>query len=179
MAIATTKSNKGWHSRWFYVKNIYAAPLPLFTSCTIAKAPPKLSSGQVDKEKKRLAPLPSAITHLMAHGLHGAIIIGAYHSRRMASLMAHTLPLFGMAAGVQLEGTALAQGILWNSKIQHRIREALEEPNMTFLVEDHLLMRPNTGLVDLVSISLTPTSCLAPFVDSYLRFHGTAHVGSV
>jgi hypothetical protein len=39
MAITTTKSNKGWHSRWFYVKNIDAAPLPLFTGLMIAEAP--------------------------------------------------------------------------------------------------------------------------------------------
>jgi hypothetical protein len=46
MLIATMKSNKGWHSRWFYFKNYDAAPLPLFTGRMI-----------VVKEKKRLAPL--------------------------------------------------------------------------------------------------------------------------
>jgi hypothetical protein len=41
MAIATMKSNKGWHSWWFYVKNVDADPLPLFIGRTIAKAPPE------------------------------------------------------------------------------------------------------------------------------------------
>jgi hypothetical protein len=35
----------------------------------------------MDKEKKRLAPLLGAIAHLKGHGLCGAGIIGAYHSR--------------------------------------------------------------------------------------------------
>jgi hypothetical protein len=153
MAIATMKSNKGWHLRWFYIKNVDAAPLPLFTSHTIAEAPSEWSWGPVDKEKKRLTPLLSAITHLNCHGLRSASIIRAYHSRQVAPPMARTLLLFGMAAGVQLEGTALAQGTLWNSEIQQRIWETLEEPNGTFPFEGHLPMRPDTGFVDLVSIS--------------------------
>jgi hypothetical protein len=108
MAIATMKSNKGWHSRWFYIKNYDAAPLPLFTGRTIAAAPPAWLRGPVDKEKKRFAPLLGAITYVKVRGLCGAGVIGAYHSRRVVSLMVHVLPLFGMAPGVRLEGTALA-----------------------------------------------------------------------
>jgi hypothetical protein len=74
--------------------------------------------------------------------------------------MARALPLFGMAAGVQLEGTTLAQGKLRNSEIQQRIREALEETDTTFLVEGHLPMRPYTGFVNLVSISRHPSYVL-------------------
>jgi hypothetical protein len=40
MAITTTKSKKGRHSRWFYIKNYDAAPLPLFTGRTIMVDPP-------------------------------------------------------------------------------------------------------------------------------------------
>jgi hypothetical protein len=61
MAIATTKSNKEWHSRWFYIKNYDATPLAYFISRTIAAAPPAWSWGPVDKEMKRLAPLLGAI----------------------------------------------------------------------------------------------------------------------
>jgi hypothetical protein len=107
----------------------------------------------VDKEKKRLTPLLGAIAFLKGHGLYSASIIGAYHSRRVALLMAHALPLFGMVPGVQLEGMTLAQGLLQNSEILQRIQEVLEEPNVTFPVEDHPAMRSYTGFIDLVSIS--------------------------
>jgi hypothetical protein len=40
MSITTTKSNKGWHSQWFYFKNYDTACLPLFTGYTIMVAPP-------------------------------------------------------------------------------------------------------------------------------------------
>jgi hypothetical protein len=62
----------------------------------------------VDKEKKRLASLLGAIAYLRGHGLYAAGVIGAYHSRWVVPLMAHALPLFGMASGVRLEGTVLA-----------------------------------------------------------------------
>jgi hypothetical protein len=61
MAITTTKSNKGWHSQWFYIKNYDAAALPLFTGHTIVAARLEWSWGHVDKEKKRLAPLLGTI----------------------------------------------------------------------------------------------------------------------
>jgi hypothetical protein len=78
MAITTTKSNKGWHSRWFYIKNHDVTPLLLFIGRTIVEASPVWSWEPVDKEKKRLAPLLGAIAYLKDHGLYGAGVIGAY-----------------------------------------------------------------------------------------------------
>jgi hypothetical protein len=74
--------------------------------------------GPVDKEKKRLTPLLGAIAYLEGHSLSDAGIIGAYHLRRVAPLMARVLPLIGMTLGVRLEGTTLAQGLLLDSEIQ-------------------------------------------------------------
>ena len=31
MSIRLSKSNKGWHKLWFYLKNDDTAPLPIFT----------------------------------------------------------------------------------------------------------------------------------------------------
>jgi hypothetical protein len=146
MAIAPTESNKGWHSRWFYIKNHDAVALPVW------------SWGLVDKKKKRLAPLLSAIAYLKGHGLCGTG--RAYHSRRVAPLMARALPMYGMAPHVWLEGLMLAQGLLWDSEIQQRIWEVLDEPNAMFLVEGHPAMRPDTGLIDLVSTSRPPRCVL-------------------
>jgi hypothetical protein len=58
--------------------------------------------GPVDKEKKRLAPLLGIIAYLKGHGPCGTGIIGAYHSRRVAPLIARSLPLYGMAPVVRL-----------------------------------------------------------------------------
>ena len=37
-----------------------------------------------------------ALAFLMTHGLCGADVIGGYHARRVAPLMARVLPLYGM-----------------------------------------------------------------------------------
>jgi len=54
------------------------------------------SWGPPEKEKRRLHDLLDAIAFLKDHSLCGVGIIGAYHARRVAPLMAHVLPLYGM-----------------------------------------------------------------------------------
>ena len=44
--------------------------------------------------------------------MKGSGIIDAYHTRRVAPLMSRTLPLYLMAPGVSLEGTALVDETL-------------------------------------------------------------------
>jgi hypothetical protein len=39
MATALSKSNKGWHKQWFYLKNDTDAPLPIFTGRLIEEPP--------------------------------------------------------------------------------------------------------------------------------------------
>jgi hypothetical protein len=160
------------HSWWFYIKNYDAAPLPLFTGRTIKAALLAWSWGPMDKEKKRVALLLGAITYLKGHGLCGVGVIGACHSRRVAPLMVCALPLFGMALGVRLEGMTLAHGLLRNLDIQQHFREALEEPDVTFPVEGHLTMRPDTSFIDLVSISRPPHCVFLFFLILTLNFVG-------
>jgi hypothetical protein len=71
-------------------------------------------------------------------------------------LMACAFPLYRMALSVRLEGRALAQGSLRDLEIQQRIREALDKPDAIFLVKRHLVMRPDTGFIDLVSTPRPP-----------------------
>jgi hypothetical protein len=156
MAITTMKSNKGWHSWWFYIKNHDTAPLPLFTGRTIMVAPLVWSWWHVDKERKRLTLLLGTIVHLKGHGLYGTSVIRAYYSRWVALLMARVLQLYGMAPGVWLEGTVLAQDLLRDLEIQQRIREVLDEPDAVFLVEGQLAKRPDTDFIDLVSTCRPP-----------------------
>ena len=40
MNCSLSRSNKGWHVLWFYVKNDTTTPLPDFTGCLIEEAPP-------------------------------------------------------------------------------------------------------------------------------------------
>jgi len=58
--------------------------------------------------------------------LKGLGIIGAYHARRVAPLMTRALPLYAMAPEASFNGTTLAEGVLPNSEIVQRIKEAME-----------------------------------------------------
>ena len=83
-----TTSNKGWHSQWFYIKNDATAPLPSFTGRYILEASESWGWGVQAKEKKHLNGLLTALRTLKERGVKGLGIIGAYHTRRVAPLMA-------------------------------------------------------------------------------------------
>ena len=99
MPCQLTRSNKGWNSHWFYLKNDPTAPLPIFSGCLVKEVPPSWPWGPPVKEKKRMRDLLKAIAFLKNHGLRGANIIGGYRARRVAPLMARVLPLYGMMPG--------------------------------------------------------------------------------
>ena len=86
-------SNKGWHSHWFYVRNDAAAPLLEFTGRLIEEVPDSWRKwGVLEKDKKRIQDHLAAICILKERGVKGSGIIGAYHMRRVAPLMARASP---------------------------------------------------------------------------------------
>ena len=93
--------------------------------------------------------LLEAIAFLKTHGLRGASVIGGYHARRVAPLMACVLPLCGMTPGALLIGTTLAQGLLHDSEVAQRIKEATGEADAVFPIPVHPVMRPDTGFIEL------------------------------
>jgi len=96
MPCQLSRSNKGWHSHWFYLKDDPVAPLPVFSGRLIEEVSPSWPWGPLVKEKKRMHDLLDTITFLKTHGLRGADVIGGYHARRVAPLMAGVLPLYGI-----------------------------------------------------------------------------------
>jgi len=154
-----TTSNKGWHSQWFYVKNNATAPLPAFTGRYILEAPESWGWGVQAKEKKHLNGLLVALRTLKERGVKGSGIIGAYHARRVAPLMARTLPLYQMVPEASFEGTELANEVLPPSKVAQRIKEAMEPTkdsvgavlDFVYPVPGHPPMQLEPGFVDFVS----------------------------
>jgi hypothetical protein len=68
--------------------------LPDFTGRLIEEALPVWGWRPPDKEKKRLCNHLNAIMLLKQHGLCGTSVIRAYHTRRVALLMARALLLY-------------------------------------------------------------------------------------
>ena len=73
----------------------------------IEEVPGAWRYGPIKKEQKRLGDLLKAITTLKHRGLHGIGVIGAYHVRRVASLMACALPMYKMTPDSTPEGTVM------------------------------------------------------------------------
>jgi hypothetical protein len=96
MTLPLSKSDKGWHALWFYMKNDAIAPLPNFTGRLIEEVPSVWGWGPPKKEKRRHSNLLDAIALLKHRGLYGTGVIGAYHATRVAPLMAHALLLYRM-----------------------------------------------------------------------------------
>ena len=95
--------------------------------------------------------------------MKGSGIIGAYHARRVAPLMAHMLPLHQMVSKASFEGTVLVDEELPPSEVAQRIKEAMEPSkdnagvvlDFVYPVLGHPLMWPESGFIDFIS-SLSP-----------------------
>ena len=78
-----SRSNNGWHSYWFYLKNDPAAPLSVFFEHLVEEVLPSWPWGPPVKEKKRMHDVLKALAFLKTHSLRGASVIGGYHTRRV------------------------------------------------------------------------------------------------
>ena len=75
--------------------------------------------------------------------MKGSGIIGAYHARRVAPLMARALPLHQMVPGASFEGSVLVDEALPPSEVAQRIKEAMEpSKDTTGAALDHVYPVP-------------------------------------
>ena len=165
MLMRLSTSNKGWHSQWFYVRDDLSATLPKYSGCLIDEALESWLWGCPTPAKKHLTDLLAAIHTLKVRGMKGSGIIGAYHARRVAPLMARPLPLYRMDPGESFERTVLVDEALAPSEVAQRIKEAMEPSKDTagstlehvYPVPGHPPMRPEPGFLEFVSFpSLRP-----------------------
>ena len=160
MSIPLSKSNKGWHKLWFYLRNNNGAPLPIFTGHLIEEAPDVRRYGPITKEQKRLSDLLKAIATLKGHGLCETGVVGAYHVRRLAPLMARALSMYKMMLDSAPEGMVMVTGkALSVGEMAQRLKEAMEFPMdplvdlaLVYPVLGHPAMRLDVGFVELVSL---------------------------
>jgi hypothetical protein len=159
MSLSLTTSNKGWHKQWFYLKNDHAAPLLLFFDSFIESASKTWVWGPLANKQDRIEDHLKAIAILRERGLCKASVIGAYHVRRLAPLMACTLSMYQMMPGSPPDGTVMLTGeVLSVDEVEQRLKEATEVPSSpsrelvpAYLVPGHPPMRPDAGFVEFVS----------------------------
>ena len=97
---------------------------------------------------------------MKGRSLRGTGIVGAYHIRRLAPLMACALPMYTMMLDSTPEGTVMVAGEALNvGETAQRIKEAMEclidlsvDLALVYLVLGHPAMPSNAGFIELVSL---------------------------
>ena len=83
-------------------------------------------------------------------GLTAAVVVAAFHRRRVLPLMAQRRRLFEMRPGEPVEGTRMSSSALSDEEILHRVGEMVEtKPRGGNLTP--IAMRPSRGFLSLVS----------------------------
>lgn len=123
--------NMGWCSQGFYLKNVAAPALPeltlsAFSDNVVGAASERWMWGILGKDMKRIKDHLAPIKILKDKGLDGVGMIGAYHQRRVAPLMARALPLHRMTPGAPSKGTVLTGAPITFSKIAQCIKDAMD-----------------------------------------------------
>ena len=77
-------------------------------------------------DQSKLQPLLKALERLRSHGLTAAVVMVAFHHRRVLPLMARRQRLFEMTPGEPFDGIRMSTVALSDEEILRRVRETVE-----------------------------------------------------
>ena len=77
-------------------------------------------------DQSKLQPLLKALERLRSHGLTAAVVVAAFHRRRVLSLMARRQRLFEMTPDEPIDGVQLSTVTLSDEEILRQVREIVE-----------------------------------------------------
>ena len=141
-------SNRRWYTSWFYLRNDDGG-LPPYTGWIVGSCPERWKYGVPKDDQPKLQPLLEGLARLQGHGLTVAVVMAAFHRRRVLPLMARRR-LFEMKPGEPIEGTRMSSSALSDEEILRRVGETVEAKlrggNLT-----PIAMRPSWGFLSLVS----------------------------
>jgi hypothetical protein len=140
--------------------------LPEYTGRVVEAVPDSWGWGVPKKDVKRIIDHLAAIKILRDGDVKESGVIGAYHVRRVAPLMARVLLMHRMVPVARLEGTALIEGPLADSEIAQHLKEvmdALKDSSgatieFVYPVPRYPPMRPEPSFVSFVSYPLLAPS---------------------
>jgi len=110
----------------------------------MTEAPNSSVWGAPDKEKKRLKSQLKALRWLQGGRFNGCGIVSAYHKRRIAPLMARTLPLYRIVVDTDLSGSMMSSEEIDELEIRRRLKETFEAP-LPYPDPQQPVMLPDTG----------------------------------
>ena len=107
-------------------------------------------------DQPKLRPLLEALERLRSRRLTAAVVVAAFHRRRVLPLMARRRRLFDMRLDEPIEGIRMSAAALAEEAVLCRVRETVEGRQRSNDLTP-FLMRPSRGYISLVShASLRP-----------------------
>ena len=104
-------------------------------------------------DQPKLQPLLRALERLRSRGLTAAVVMAAFHRRRVLPLMARRQRLFEMTPDEPIDGIRLSAVALSDEEILRRVRETVEGRLRSSGLTP-FPMRPSWGYISLVSCVL-------------------------
>ena len=144
-----TSSNHGWHNGWFYLRNDDGG-FPPYTGQIVESQLEKWGYGVVKVDQPRLEPLLRALGKLRDRGLTVAVVVAAFHCRRVLPLIARRRRLFEMRPDEPIVGIRMSASTLSDEEILRRVRETVDAKLRSGGLAT-LVMRPSRGFLSLVS----------------------------
>jgi len=157
-------SNRRWYTSWFYLRNDDGG-LPPYTRRIVESYLEKWRYGVLKEDQPKLQPLLRALERLRSRGLTAAVVMAAFHHRRVLPLMAQRQRLFEMTPDQPIEGIWMSAVALLDEEILRRVREMVEGRLRSSGLTP-FLMRPSWGYISLVS----PAPLWPPEASSLLTF---------
>ena len=112
--------------------------------------PEKWGYGVPKEDQPKLQPLLEGLERLWGRCLTAAVVMAAFHRRRVLPLMAQRWRLFDMRPNEPIKGIRMSAAALSDEEILRRVRETvdgkLKSDGLTPIV-----MRPSQGYLSLVS----------------------------
>ena len=88
--------------------------------------PERWRYGVLSVDQPKLQPLLRALERLRSHGLMAAVVVAAFHRRRVLPLMARRRCLFDMTSDEPIEGVWMSAVALSDEEILRRVKETVE-----------------------------------------------------
>ena len=88
--------------------------------------PEKWRYGVPKEDQPKLQPLLEGLERLRSRCLTAAVVVAAFHRRRVLSLMARRQRLFEMTPDEPIDGVRLSVVILFDEEILRQVRETVE-----------------------------------------------------
>ena len=116
----------------------------------MGSCPEKWRYGIPREEQPKLQPLLDGLEKLWNRCLMAAIVVVAFHHRRVLPLMARRRRLFDMRPDEPIEGIQMSAAALSEEAVLCRVRETVDG-KMKSGGLTHIVMRPSRGYLSLVS----------------------------